>query len=241
MPHAVAVFPRKTAIVQKQTDIACLPASLCICFKVCDSSLEDCTFTERRLSDACRCRLNLHGVDTGLVSDNWNCFNTSLQNFIVTCARCHLKDPAPPYISRTNSILRCCSIQNNCRARHVGSHEEETPWILRGQKLIFVSYTQSIFFQKLIPFFHVETHKVSTSIRGGSHFNTQAMSWRGSFLTFTVHGPWRGLKLVRIEYSTFCWHPEIEISSSSRRTGLGRFANLKVTVKWAHGMEFPLE
>jgi len=152
MPHAVAVFPRKTAIVQKQTDIACLPASLCICFKVCDSSLEDCTFTERRLSDACRCRLNLHGVDTGLVSDNWNCFNTSLQNFIVTCARCHLKDPAPPYISRTNSILRCCSIQNNCRARHVGSHEEETPWILRGQKLIFVSYTQSIFFKNWYPF-----------------------------------------------------------------------------------------
>jgi len=39
-----------------------------------------------------------------------------------------------------------------------------------------------------------------------------------------THGPWTSSKKVRIwpkiEYSTFCWQPEMEIASFSQRTGL---------------------
>ena len=54
-------------------------------------------------------------------------------------------------------------------------------------------------YSQLTRFLHVETHKVSTSIRGGvSRFTTQAMSWRRSFRTFIMHGPWTGSETVRI-------------------------------------------
>jgi len=60
---------------------------------------------------------------------------------------------------------------------------------------------------------------------GGSHFSTQAMSWKGSFRTFIVHGPWTDSKSVliwlKIEQNTFWWHPEMEIPSFSQRTWLG--------------------
>ena len=47
--------------------------------------------------------------------------------------------------------------------------------------------------------FHVETHKFSTSIWGGSsRFTTQAMTWTDSFRTFIVYSPWTGSKTVRI-------------------------------------------
>ena len=60
--------------------------------------------------------------------------------------------------------------------------------------------TQCYLFPILICFFHVETHKVSTSIwgEGVSGFPTQAMTWTGSFCTFIVHGPWTGSKTVQI-------------------------------------------
>ena len=56
-------------------------------------------------------------------------------------------------------------------------------------KLPVTPSTQSNLFPNLICFFYVETHKVSTSIRGGFH-TTQNISWTGSFRTFIVHG-WR--------------------------------------------------
>jgi len=40
-----------------------------------------------------------------------------------------------------------------------------------------------------------------------------------------VHGPWTGSKTVqiwlKIEYNTFCWHPDMEIPSFPQRTRLG--------------------
>ena len=85
--------------------------------------------------------------------------------------------------------------------------------------------TQSNLFPNLIFFFYVETHKVTTSMRGGgSHFTTQVMSWTGSFRTFIVHGPCTGSKTVwiwlKIEKNTFWWQPQMEIPSSPQRTGL---------------------
>jgi len=64
--------------------------------------------------------------------------------------------------------------------------------------LMVTPSTQSNLLPKQICFFHVETHKVSTSMRWVAHFTTQAMSWRGAFRTFIVHDPWTRSKTVRI-------------------------------------------
>jgi len=75
-----------------------------------------------------------------------------LRNFWVCSSRTDLK-LTKPHVDMS-ILLRCnqtCCIQ----------------W--RSQKVALTPSTQSNLFPKLISFFHVETHKVSTSIRGGFH------------------------------------------------------------------------
>jgi len=107
--------------------------------------------------------------------------------------------------------------------------------------------TQSNLFPKLICFFYVETHKVSTSIRGGFHvllhkkFLEQVHSARSSCTADArpLNGFENGLNLAenRIEYVLLTtWDGNSIYFSANRARPIA-----KVTVKWVYRMEFPYE
>ena len=104
------------------------------------------------------------------------------------------------HTAQVRSFALVCTQVNTCTHEHWHVNTANSHCFIWQCALQNVTpSTQSNLFPKLISFFHVETHKVSTSIWGlVSHFSTQATSWRGSFRTFIEHRPWTGLKTVRI-------------------------------------------
>jgi len=130
--------------------------------------------------------------------------------------------------------------------RHpISKYTNECFYVLRHPT--FTPSTQLNLFPKLMCFFYVETHKVSTSIRGGFHvllhkkFLEQVHSARSSCTADArpLNGFENGLNLAenRIEYVLLTtWDGNSIYFSANRARPIA-----KVTVKWVYRMEIPYE